>query len=256
MGVHLCGSIEIDGRDRTRVPRYFSTATLRCNTTRFRAEFFRIRPQLPDALLFFTRNRNFAPAAALSAPTFQSLVSGEAHEPPQALRPPRCDRSHHSQQGFRTASADRDPASRRSRRARHARFRLGTQIGQMYLRGKVAASEYSAARRWSALVADYAVACQAPREPQTASLEARGGTPADPDSDAGVKEARKHRRDTAAYLDGKQALRLAGATAERVVEDVCILDQAPAGLVELNALRSGLQSLAAHWSARRKANVR
>ena len=132
----------------------------------------------------------------------------------------------------------------------------GTQIGQMYLRGKVAASEYSAAKRWNALVADYAVACQAPREPQTASLEARGGTPADPDSDAGVKEARKHRRDAAAFLDGKQALRLAGAIAERVVEDVCILDQAPAGLVELNALRSGLQSLAAHWSARRKANVR
>jgi hypothetical protein len=51
-------------------------------------------------------------------------------------------------------------------------------------------------------------------------------------------------------------LRLAGAVAERVVDSVCVQDQAPAGLHELDALRAGLQSLAAWWFARRKAGPR
>ena len=47
--------------------------------------------------------------------------------------------------------------------------------------------------------------------------------------------------------------RLAGPTAERVVESVCIHDQAPAGFDEMNALRSGLSALSTWWgSSKRK----
>jgi hypothetical protein len=50
--------------------------------------------------------------------------------------------------------------------------------------------------------------------------------------------------------------RLAGRDAERVVDSVCARDCALAGFGELNALRAGLQALAALWSAKRKASAR
>jgi hypothetical protein len=51
-------------------------------------------------------------------------------------------------------------------------------------------------------------------------------------------------------------LRQAGAAAEGVVENVVVQDCAPAGLSELDALRTGLQALSNWWSAKRKAAAR
>jgi hypothetical protein len=128
----------------------------------------------------------------------------------------------------------------------------GTTIGRLYLTGKVSASEYGAAKRWVELVAGYSTACQSPQPPRTAVLDATGGTPIDPDSISGIKQARQHERATASYLPGRHALRLAGPTAERVVGDVVELGQAPAGQGELEALRTGLQSLSRWWADKRK----
>jgi hypothetical protein len=58
-------------------------------------------------------------------------------------------------------------------------------------------------------------------------------------------------RAAAAYLAGRDALRLAGREAERVVGGVCEQDYAPAGVSEFDALRAALQSLSTLWSARR-----
>jgi len=66
----------------------------------------------------------------------------------------------------------------------------------------------------------------------------------------------RHERAAVAYLEGRHVLRLAGAGAERVVDSVCVQDQAPAGLHELDALRAGLQSLAAWWFAKRRSAAR
>jgi hypothetical protein len=131
-----------------------------------------------------------------------------------------------------------------------------SMLGRMHLTGKITSAQFAAGKRWTTLVADYAVACQAPPPPRTRSLDASGGTPADPDSAAGVREARRHERASAAYLEGRHVLRLAGAAAERVVDSVCVQDQAPAGFHELDALRAGLQALSTWWSARRKAGPR
>jgi hypothetical protein len=86
-----------------------------------------------------------------------------------------------------------------------------TMAGRLYLYGKLGASEYSAAKRWCALTSEYSTACQSPRQPQSLSLEIMGGTPADPDSDAGQREARRHERASAAFLEGRNTLRLGGA---------------------------------------------
>ena len=84
-------------------------------------------------------------------------------------------------------------------------------------------------------------------------LDSLGGTAADPDSEAGQREAERHRRISLAYLDARHALRLAGRAAESAVERVCIHNQAALGVTELNALSAGLSALSTHWSAKHKA---
>ncbi|MGM4959833.1 hypothetical protein [Bradyrhizobium sp. 604_D8_N2_3] len=131
----------------------------------------------------------------------------------------------------------------------------GTMLGRLLLSGKITATEASAGRRWAALVENYATACQAPRPPQSASLDKMGGTPVDPDSVAGRKQAKIHERDTARWLEGRNALKNAGRDAEHAVAQ-CIQDYVPTGFAELQALRAGLSALAACFAAKRKAPAR
>ena len=133
----------------------------------------------------------------------------------------------------------------------------GSMLARCHLAGKINASEFSAGKKWCELTAEYAVACQCPREPRTAAFDARGGTPADPDSATGQREAKRHARASAAFVEGKHALRLAGSNAEAAVEQICIRDFVPAGFQELELLRTGLQALSSWWSStRRKAAAR
>jgi hypothetical protein len=67
------------------------------------------------------------------------------------------------------------------------------------------------------LVANYSIACRSPRPPTAVVLDAVGGTPIDPDTTTGVKEVARHERAGAAFLEGRNALRLAGREGERVV---------------------------------------
>ena len=129
----------------------------------------------------------------------------------------------------------------------------GSMLGRIYLTGKISASEFAAGKRWNELAVEYSQACQSPHQPRTAALETHGGTPADPESATGARQARRHHRATAAWLDGRNALRVVGSTAERVVNAVCAEGQAPAGLSELESLQEGLRALSALWSAKRKA---
>jgi hypothetical protein len=128
-----------------------------------------------------------------------------------------------------------------------------SQLGRLHVTGKITASEFAAGKHWATLVANYSIACQSPRAPRTVLLDATGGRPVDPDSDAGIKEARRHERASAQFAEGRHALRLAGREAERVVDDVVVRDQAPGGFDEMAALRKGLGQLSAWWgSSKRK----
>ena len=137
---------------------------------------------------------------------------------------------------------------------RHQAF--GTQLGRLYLNGQVSATEFAAGKRWAEIVANYSIACRSPSPPRTLSLDAIGIRPTDPDTATGEREMRRHERASAEYLAGRNALRLVGLEAERVVDSVCARDCALAGFGELNALRAGLQALAALWAAKRKARAR
>lgn len=131
------------------------------------------------------------------------------------------------------------------------------QAGRLYLTGKISAIEYAAAKHWAALTAEYSVACQSPQQPKTKPLDiGRSGQPTDPDSEAGAREARRHEKASAAFADGRYALKNAGRLAEQAVESVVIRDCVPAGFAELEALRTGLAALWAWWSVRHKATTR
>jgi hypothetical protein len=108
----------------------------------------------------------------------------------------------------------------------------GTPLGRLHVTGKISAAQFSAGKRWIELSADYSTACQSPLKPRTTQLDAVGGSPADPDSATGQREARRHEKATAAYLEGRHALRLAGIEAERAVNNTCKLDCAPSGFTD------------------------
>jgi hypothetical protein len=127
-----------------------------------------------------------------------------------------------------------------------------TMLGRIHLAGKLNTSQFSAGKYWTELTAAYAVACQSPRPPRTVLLDAPGGQPADPDSAKGLREAKRHERASLDYVEGRDVLRRAGRNIEHVVDHVCIQDCAPAGFYEYEALRTGLQALLAHWSAKRR----
>jgi hypothetical protein len=123
----------------------------------------------------------------------------------------------------------------------------------LYLTQKIAAAELSAGQYWAGLAAEYSLTCRSPKPPQTVSFEKLGGSSVDPDSEQGALEVERHERISARYLAGRNALRMAGAPAERAVTATCELDQAPTGFDELNALRDGLRALAAWLQQKRKA---
>ena len=132
----------------------------------------------------------------------------------------------------------------------------GSMLGRLYRDGKITSALFAAGKRWAEVVADYSEALRSPKPPRTALLDAIGGRSTDPDTESGRREVRRHEHASAAYLEGRHVLRLAGRDAERVVDSVCARDCAPAGFGGLNALRAGLAALAALWSAKRKASAR
>jgi len=124
----------------------------------------------------------------------------------------------------------------------------GTMLGRMYLEDKITSVQFSVGKRWADLVAEYSEACCSPRAPRSAKLDADGGSVLDPDSAKGRREVRRHERMVESYLDGVQVLNRAGRMVAFVVKNVCVMDLAPAGFNETEALRVGLQALAAFWS--------
>lgn len=129
-------------------------------------------------------------------------------------------------------------------------------LGRLHITGKLTSVHFAVAKRWAELVSEHAAVCQCPVEPKSKTLDPTGGKPIDPDSPAGIKEARRHASTTRAYLDARNTLRLAGSAAEAAVDSVVIQDKVPVGLAELEALRHGLQSLATWWSSTKRKAVR
>jgi len=128
----------------------------------------------------------------------------------------------------------------------------GTELGRLYLADKISSVQYRAGRRWAAIVEAYAEACQTPRQPGTATLDPEGGKAADPDTPAGRKTAKRHKRAVDLFNEASMALEHAGRLATHVTRATTESQVIPCGFLELAALRSGLQHLAAYWETRKR----
>jgi hypothetical protein len=127
-----------------------------------------------------------------------------------------------------------------------------TTLGYLYLSGKVTGSQFAAGKRWTDLARDYSAASQSPKQPRSANLDPKGGTPPDPDSPAGLREARQHSQTVHQHLAALELLKLTGDATRRAVADTCELGRMPDGHDQLMALSRGLTVLAAFWAERRK----
>jgi hypothetical protein len=124
----------------------------------------------------------------------------------------------------------------------------GTEIGRLYLAGKITAMAYAAGKRWAELAVLYSRAlCSPPPDPKAVCFDRAGGDSLDPDSYEGRKEARRHERAIASFLDAHAALKSTSATSERVVRRVCERNEMLAGHESLLALSRGLEALAGFW---------
>jgi hypothetical protein len=128
----------------------------------------------------------------------------------------------------------------------------GTAIGWLAQAKRITATQFAAGQRWTETVVKYHIAVQIPREPRSVALDPKGGTPADPNSYQGLKEARRDSQAIHRYLGALDALRRAGDLPQHVVRHLCEYGQSPAGTNEHKALAKGLDALAAYWSERRK----
>jgi hypothetical protein len=120
----------------------------------------------------------------------------------------------------------------------------GSSLGWLFLTGKINAAEFAAGKHWLVLATNYAHALQAPRQPGSAKLDAMGGTPPDPDSEAGRKEATREALAIERYVEALVVLKRYSAAVRNAVQACCEQNSVPGGIVELKCLRVGLGALA------------
>lgn len=128
----------------------------------------------------------------------------------------------------------------------------GTMLGLYFLQRKIDAHAYEAGKRFAELHRNYAGCVAGPKPPSSVSMEGGSRQAAiDPDSDAGEREAVRHRDVLMRYHDAHTALRMAGNGVERIVVQFCDgVGQSPAGHEELLRLRNGLDALVVLWKIR------
>ncbi len=124
----------------------------------------------------------------------------------------------------------------------------GTELGRLYLVGKVTATMYAAGKRWGDMSSLYSQALQSPApDPKAVSFDRSGGSSPDPDSHEGRREARRHERAVASFIDAHAALKTHSPASERVVRSMCERNEMLAGHENLLRLTEGLFVLAAFW---------
>jgi hypothetical protein len=124
----------------------------------------------------------------------------------------------------------------------------GTELGRLYLVGKITSAMYAAGKRWGELSAMYTSAlCSPSPDPKAVCFDRAGGESPDPDSYEGRKQVRRHQRAVASFIDAHVALKAASVAAERIVRSMCERDEILIGHDGLMSLSVGLSTLAGFW---------
>lgn len=124
----------------------------------------------------------------------------------------------------------------------------GTELGRLYLVGKITSGMYAAGKRWAELSARYSQAlCSPSPDPKAVCFDRGGGESPDPESHEGRREVRRHQRAIASFIDAHAALKTASMAAERIVRSLCERDETLVGHDGMMSLSTGLSVLAHFW---------
>lgn len=100
--------------------------------------------------------------------------------------------------------------------------RWGTELGRLYLNDRLTSEQYNAGCRWEALAIRYNAALGAKSSlPSVSDFGRTSGAPVDPDSDAGLLEAKRQRADMARYREAFVVLARQGHLVTRAVRELC-----------------------------------
>lgn len=148
------------------------------------------------------------------------------------------------------AGKPKEHAPTHVKRLRDAALRMmadpewGSELGRLYLEQTITPEMYAAGKTWREKSAKYGLAIGS-YGIRSAQLEAgRKGSPPDPDSLEGRKQAIRERNAMEKFFEAHYRLIQAGRLAESVVRRLCEHDEGPCGMAELIALRNGLSALA------------
>ena len=124
-----------------------------------------------------------------------------------------------------------------------------TEIGRLYLEGKINHICFEAGKRWGRLVVAYHRAMGAkPPYPRSMTFDRVDPSPEpDADSPEGKRQAQNARAIIADMREAHAVLFGAGMLAERAVRNVCETNEIPVGVMGLANLRRGLEWLAEYW---------
>lgn len=125
----------------------------------------------------------------------------------------------------------------------------GTEIGRLYLAGKIDAVTFEAGKRWGRLVVAYHRALGAkPPYPRTMTFDRVDPSPEpDTESNEGKRRDGESRSIIGDMREAHAVLIGAGMMAERAVRSVCEENEVPAGIIGIDNLKRGLEWLATHW---------
>jgi len=124
----------------------------------------------------------------------------------------------------------------------------GTELGRLYLVGKITATMYAAGKRWGEMASQYSQAlCSPSPDPKAVCFDRSGGESPDPDSYEGRREARRHQRAIASFIDAHAALQTNQPGSERLIRSMCERNEMLLGHESLLSLSRGLSELAGFW---------
>ena len=125
----------------------------------------------------------------------------------------------------------------------------GTELGRLFLGGKLDADLYEAGKRWARLTAAYHAATGGPAEVVSIGLWTDGHRqPPDPDSEAGQRIAEREKAVCDAWREADAVLSSSGCRAS--VDAVCIRNLACSGVRDREFLKTGLLWLVDFWGIR------
>ncbi len=121
----------------------------------------------------------------------------------------------------------------------------GSELGRLYLEKMITATMYAAGKRFARELETYHRTIGV-FPVRTIAMEHNRSTPADPDTEAGKKIARRESDAAEAFMEAEAILMAAGA--EKAVRHLLVTDNALCGWGELLIVRSGLSQLAKYYA--------